>query len=121
MIRRCLLCLLLALSLPALAQVTVGYANLRSFPEGAKRAELSLPPTESNGYPLLTVGGTAYRLAPGAQLRDSRNLIVQPMALRNLSDSLPVRVLFSGEGADRVIWRLWALTPDEAKQRLPGD
>lgn len=119
MIRRVWLAvLLLALSLPALAQVTVGYANLRRFPEAAKRAELSLPPTEVNGYPLLTINDKTYRLAPGAQLRDSRNLIVLPMALRNLSGTLPVRVQFDADGA---VWKLWALTPDEAKQRLPGD
>lgn len=118
MMRRWLLCLLLTLSVPALAQVTVGYANLRRFPEGAKRAELSLPPAEVDGYPLLTISNKTYRLAPGAQLRDSRNLIVLPMSLRNLSGTLPVRVQLDADGA---VWKLWALTPDEANQRLPGD
>jgi len=86
-----------------IASVALG---ARPFPPGVKKAFMDQPPHANT----VTLGGKVFRLAPGAQIRDRRNLIVMPSAV---TDPAVVRYLLDGRGEVR---RLWILTPEEAEQ-----
>ena len=57
------------------------------------------------------IDGRAQRLAPGAQVRDTSNLIIVP-------SSIPAGAQAKYTlDAERRVRRVWILTPDEAKKR----
>lgn len=92
------------LATPAWAQ------GLRSFPADARRAQLEPAAT---GRVLLD--GRAYTLSPGAQIRDTANRIIMPVALVG-----PVLARFQLD-AQGYVHRIWVLTEDEARQRTAAD
>ena len=102
MTRRFLIALVLA------SAATVANAQFRSIPENAKRATM----THVAGM-TVEMNGNRVLLASGAQIRDSRNLIVVPAALppRSL-----VKYQVDSQGQ---IWRIWILSPEEAAQPDP--
>jgi hypothetical protein len=101
---------LLLLSI-VLAYAPAAPAQERAIPEGAKR-----------GYVrhalemLVSVDGKRIRLAPGATIRDQKNLIIVPTAMPQegaWADYL--------EDANGQIFRVWLLSPEEqARQRTAG-
>lgn len=98
MIGRVLL-LALALSLPALAA-----AQARAIPEAAKRGTI-----EHVADMVVRIDGRELRLAPGATIRNERNLIVVPAALPR--EGAEAEFLVDGNGQ---ISRVWVLTAEEA-------
>ena len=76
----------------------------RPIPVEAARAYMHPP---ENGQ--IALDGTVYALSPGAQIRDSRNLIVQPGAVQQAAS---VRYLTDATGA---VHRIWILGPSEAQ------
>jgi hypothetical protein len=98
-----LLAIVLACARPAAAQE-------RTIPAEAKRGHVM----HVQGA-LVSVNGASARLAPGATIRDQRNLIIVPTALPRegaWADYL--------EDRDGQIFRVWLLTPEEsARPRAP--
>ena len=95
-----------ALSVAALLLICgVAWAQLRSIPADAKRAEI-----RHLHDMMVELNGTPVRLAPGALIRDAGNRIVMPAAVP--PGSL-VKVL---RGPQNEIVRVWILTPAEAAQ-----
>lgn len=101
---------LLGFGLTSLLATTVWAQGLRSFPADARRAQLE--PAET-GRVLLD--GRAYALSPGAQIRDTANRIVMPVALVG-----PVLARFQLD-AQGYVHRIWVLTEDEARLRTAAD
>ena len=101
MIRRLLF--LLVLLVPVLAA-----AQLRSIPKEAKRGEI-----RSLGQMDVEINGKKMRLAPGAQIRDTGNLVMLPTAL-----PAGARVKYLLDAQD-MVHRVWILTPQEAAQPDP--
>ena len=99
MTRRFLIALVLA------SAATVAGAQFRSIPADAKRATM----THIAGM-TVDMNGNRVLLASGAQIRDSRNLIVVPTALPPGSR---VKYQLDSQGQ---IWRVWILSPEEAAQ-----
>jgi len=60
------------------------------------------------GLDSVAVDDTAYRLSPGAQIRDTRNFIVLPSHIRG---EFKVRAVMDNNGQ---VHRVWLLTPEEA-------
>ncbi len=85
----------------------VASAAPRPFPPAAKK-DMLYP--DSERIDALHIGSQLLRVAPGAVIRDRRNLIVLRNALRE-----PVRVRYQLDAAGRV-FRIWILTPEEAEQ-----
>ena len=102
MIRK-LLAMLLFTSTAGAAQ-----AQLRTIPAEAKRATLS----HVQGM-TVEIDGKRTELAAGAQIRDARNMIVLPTALRA---RVLVKYLPDGRGQ---AWRIWILSPQEEAQPDP--
>ena len=90
----------LIVALPAAAQ-----AQFRTIPADAKRGELRHLEQMD-----VELDGRKLRLAPGAQIRDARNLVVVPTALPS---GARVKYLLDAQGMVR---RVWILTPQEAAQ-----
>jgi hypothetical protein len=92
----------------ALACVQTALAQARSIPADAQRGYLK----HERGSQVF-LDGAAARLAPGATIRDQRNLIIVPAAMPP-----------EGAWADYVrdangqIFRVWLLSPEE--QARPG-
>ena len=63
---------------------------------------------------LVQVKGTALRLSPGAQIRDTSNRIVLPS---HISGEYTVRMLLDKGGQ---VHRVWILTPEEAAAPMPA-
>ena len=74
----------------------------REFPPNAVRAVFSVVQT-----PVVKMYRQTYQLAPGAQIRDQNNLIVQPASLPGR-----YRVLYTLDNYGNV-FRVWILTPQE--------
>jgi hypothetical protein len=74
----------------------------REFPPDAKHAIFSVVQ-----YPTVQLSRKTLQLAPGAQIRDTTNLIVQPQYLPGR-----YRVLYTIDGNGNV-YRVWILTPEE--------
>ena len=74
----------------------------RDFPPGARRAVFSVVQT-----PTVKLYRQTLQLAPGAQIRDESNLIVQPASLPGR-----YRVLYTLDTNGNV-YRVWILTPEE--------
>jgi hypothetical protein len=99
MLRILFLAILVAASLGAQAQV-------RSIPEGAKRAQMRhLQDTR------IQLGGKQMQLSAGAQIRDASNLIVQPAAV---PEGSLVKYTLDRAG---YVHRVWILTQQEAAQK----
>ena len=100
--------LLPAAALALVLGATSVCAQVRSIPTEAKRGlirHLQEITVEINGRPM--------RLAPGAQIRDATNLIVQPAAL---PEGSLVRFTLDAQGQ---LSRVWILTAEEAAQPEP--
>lgn len=103
-LRRLVVCGMLLVALTAYA------APLRVIPPQARSASMSAPYSDR-----LALNGKPYRLAAGAQIRDARNFIVQPMHLQNLPEALNVRYLLDATGD---VYRIWILTSEENGQAV---
>jgi hypothetical protein len=101
MFRSLLLAVLVALAGAAEAQ-------FRSIPPEAKRGVIQHLEAMD-----VEIDGKRQRLAPGAQIRDSRNLIVVPAALP--SGAL-AKYLLDAQG---MVARIWILSPEEAARPEP--
>jgi len=81
-------------------------AQMRSIPEGAKRAHLRhIEDTR------VQLGGKELRLSAGAQIRDASNLIVQPSAV---PEGSLVKYTLDRAG---YVHRVWILSQQEAAQK----
>ncbi len=69
------------------------------------RSAVMVPPQDG----FVALDGEVLRLAPGAQIRDAQNRIVQPLAVR--ADA-PVRYLRDENGD---VARIWILAPGEPR------
>jgi hypothetical protein len=78
-------------------------AQVRTIPEQAKGGEIRHVQDM-----VVSIGGVALRLAPGAQIRDGSNRLVVPTAL---PPGAQVKYLLNDEGLVR---QVWILTPAEA-------
>lgn len=85
----------------------VASAAPRPFPHAAKK-DMLYP--DSERINAVHIGSELLPLAPGALIRDRRNMIVLRNALRE-----PARVRYQLDAAGRV-FRIWILTPEEAEQ-----
>jgi hypothetical protein len=83
-------------------------AQLRTISADAKRAEMR----HLQGM-MVEVDGSARELAPGAQIRDTSNMIIVPTALP------PGSLVKYVADEDGKVRRVWILTPQEAAQRDP--
>ena len=79
------------------------YAATRTLPPEAKRG-IMYPPT---GNGMLTISDKTIPLAPGAQFRSQKNLIVMPMTIQDKKD---VVYITNASGA---IYRVWMINPAE--------
>lgn len=99
----------LVAALPAyLAPVSL--AQVRSLPAAAKRGEIRHVQDM-----LVEIDGKRMMLAPGAQIRNSANLIIVPTAL---PPGAQVKYLVDAEG---MVSRVWILTRQEAAQPDPSN
>jgi hypothetical protein len=99
------------LSLASLTLATAASAQLpRNFPAHALRGELQvLQP------PAVTIDGKEARLAPGARIRDSQNMLAMSGALAERR--LTVHYTMEANG---MLLDVWVLTPQElARQPWP--
>ncbi|HET7776059.1 MAG TPA: hypothetical protein VFK74_06805 [Azospira sp.] len=94
----------LLLLLSAMAVQAQG-AILRAIPEGASFGEL-----KGVGNGQIAIGAYLYRLAPGAQVRGTDNLIRMPDALASISGGVPVRYQVDMNGD---VIRVWILSAAE--------
>ena len=78
-------------------------AQLRSIPADAKRAEM-----RHLRDMVIELDGATARLAPGTQIRDADNRIVQPSAI---PAGTVVKYLLDAQGN---VTRVWILSPAEA-------
>jgi hypothetical protein len=83
-------------------------AVVRDFPPDARHAVFSVVQ-----YPTVKLSRKTLQLAPGAQIRDTNNMIVQPQLLPDR-----YRVLYTLDG-DGNVNRVWILTPEEQAQYGP--
>ena len=80
-------------------------AQFRTITPEAKRGVMS----HVQGM-TVELDGKQVQLAPGAQIRDGRNMMIVPMAMPR---GVVVKYLL---GADGQLYRVWVLTPQEAAQ-----
>jgi hypothetical protein len=103
----------------ALLVLSIALAYTCMQPTAAQ--ERTIPAEAKRGYlkhvqeALVSVDGTSARLAPGATIRDQRNLIIVPTALP--SEGAWADYL---EDRDRQIFRVWLLTPEERARKRPS-
>ena len=100
----------LALGQAPLASAQVTGAYVRNFPANTQRASMVV--TQA---PILLLNDLPERLSPGARIRDSQNLIVQPATLTGNRYLVNYVREFTG-----LIRDVWILTPDEAALPLPS-
>jgi len=91
---------------PALMIGAGALAQSRAIPEDAKRGYVR----HVEGM-TVTVDGTAMRLAPGATIRNRRNLIIVPASLPNDGAWADYELDRNGQ-----ILRVWLLTEEELEQ-----
>jgi hypothetical protein len=94
------LALVLVLLVPALA-----LAQFRTIPKDAKRGEI-----RSLGNMDVAIDGKKMRLSPGAQIRDTGNMVMLPTAL---PADAKVKYLLD---AQNMVHRVWILSPQEIAQ-----
>ena len=80
-------------------------AQFRAIPVDAKRGEI-----RHLSEAVVEIDGTPQRLAPGAQIRDASNLIIQPVALP-AGARVKYRLDVGGQ-----VREVWILTPQEAEK-----
>ena len=96
--------------LPAAAQDVGDPPAVRDFPKNALRGQLVvLAPPE------ISMDGKPDRLAPGARLRDSSNLLV--LTGQVINQNLTVNYLRDNMG---LVQQVWVLTDAEAKLKRPN-
>jgi hypothetical protein len=94
----------------ALACAPTVFAQDRTIPADARRGYL-----KHEGEAMVSVDGASARLAPGATIRDQRNLIIVPAAMPR-----------EGAWADYVrdangqIFRVWLLSAQEQARQRPA-
>jgi hypothetical protein len=92
----------------ALAAVSVdsAWAQFRTLPANAKRAELT-------GYsnPFVILNGEQLRLAPGAVIFDKSNRMILPGYLPEQAD-----VVYTIENTSGLVLRIYILTPEEQRR-----
>lgn len=98
---RALLLLAVAFVLPDLAA-----AQARPLPAEAQRGRI-----EHVVEMLVRVDGREFLLAPGATIRDARNLAIVPTALPRAGEALEADYTVDANGQ---IFRVWLLSPEEA-------
>ena len=86
-------------------------AQLRTIPPEAKRGTISHMQDM-----LVQVDGKEQRLSPGAQIRDTSNRLVLPVALPPKSD---VKYLLDGAGNVHRVWILSAAESAQADRETP--
>lgn len=96
---------LLLLSLLSAMAVQAQGEIMRAIPDGASFGELK---GVSNGQ--IAIGAYLYRLAPGAQIRGTDNLIRMPDVLASVSGGVPVRYQVDVNGD---VIRVWILSAAE--------
>jgi hypothetical protein len=109
MIRRSLAVLVLPLAAAtALVLSFTALAQFRTITPEAKRGVMS-------HVQVMTVllNGTQVQLAPGAQIRDDKNMAIIPMAI---PPGVLVKYLLDAQGQ---VSRVWILSPQEAAQPDP--
>lgn len=103
--RHFLLALAAAIALPALAQ-----GEPRPFPPNAKRGKMT--PAYA---PDIYIDGKLRQLSPAARIVSDDNMTVTPASLREKD----ILVNYT-EDMNGLIDRVWILTREEARQRLPA-
>ena len=98
----------LALLLACAAHAALAQSMLRTIPADTKRGSMSFVQGMT-----VEIDGRRVELAAGAQIRDGRNLIVVPSAVR------PGVLVKYQLGPDGKVARAWILTPQEAAQPDP--
>jgi hypothetical protein len=109
---RCLIALVASATIaaPALAQT-------RPFPQNALRGTIVF-----GAPPVIALNGTATRLAPGARIRGTHNMLVMSGEL--VDKKLVVNYTFDTSGTVRDVWiltddeikvRPWPTTPEQAQ------
>ena len=90
---------------------------LLTLASGAAQAQLRTIPPEAIRVKIahvqgmtVEINGTVMDLAPGAQIRDERNMIVLPTAL---PAGTLVKIMPNPQGQP---WRIWILSAEEAAQ-----
>jgi hypothetical protein len=86
-------------------------AQLRTVPPEAKRGTMS-----HKQEMIVTLDGKDQRLSPGAQIRDTDNRLMLPVALPPKSD---VKVLFDAVGNVHRVWILSAAESAQADKEKP--
>ena len=95
-----------AIALIALFLAASAFAQLRTIPQDAKRANMS--PVQER---VVEINGKREMLAPGVRIRDAQNRIIVPNALP--ANSL-VKYRRDPNGA---VHEVWILTPQEAAKQ----
>ena len=105
---------LLALTLVWLASLDPGTATaqtlLRQFPAAARRATLQVI-----APPEVLINGTSERLAPGARIKGSNNLLLMSASL--VGSTVLVNYVRDAQG---LILEVWILSHEEAQEKRVG-
>ena len=100
---------LLAAVFLSVACASAALAQFRSIPKEAKRGEI-----RSLGQMDVEINGKKMRLSPGAQIRDTGNLLMVPTALP--AGGARAKYLLD---AQDMVFRVWLLSPQEIAQPDP--
>lgn len=90
---------------PPGASSAQGMAVYRMLPQNAQKGEMSPP-----GMMAVEIDGKPFRLSPGVQIRDPRNMMIYPNMVRQ---PVPVRYMTDASGS---VYRVWILSAQEAAQ-----
>lgn len=107
--RHFLLALAATIALPALAQESG--REPRPFPPSAKRGKM----TPGYAPPDITIDGKLRQMSPAARIFSDENLTVVPGSLSEKNIIVNYTEDMNGN-----IDRVWILTPEEARMKLPG-
>jgi len=84
------------------------FASGRPFPASTKRGTMT-----PDFFPKIVIDGQARRLAPGARIWNTKNLIVVPSSVRGSDLTVNYTEDMHGD-----INRVWILSPEEASEPL---
>ncbi|TWI64320.1 hypothetical protein IP91_03089 [Pseudoduganella lurida] len=99
----------LAATLAAIAPA-IALADPREFPPGVRRGKMT-----PGYFPEIVIDGKVRRLSPAARIFNADNMVELPAAIRG--SNILVNYTVNGDGD---IDRVWILTAEEAKQKLPA-